>query len=94
MSCGSPHETDCHDVLNEVFLYLDGEIDSDRRRLIRDHLDECSPCLRQFGIEQEVKLLVARRCGGERAPEALRVSVMARLRTARVEWGAAEFQAE
>jgi mycothiol system anti-sigma-R factor len=94
VSCGSPHETDCHDVLNEVYLYLDGEIDSDRKRLIRDHLDECSPCLRQFGIEQEVKLLVARRCGGDRAPEGLRVSVLARLRTVRVEWSTAEFQAE
>ncbi len=94
MSCGSPHETDCHDVLNEVYLYLDGEIDSDRRTLIRDHLDECSPCLRQFGIEQEVKLLVARRCGGERAPEQLRVSVMARLHTARIEWGTAEYSPE
>jgi mycothiol system anti-sigma-R factor len=81
-------------VLNEVYLYLDGEIDADRRQLIREHLDECSPCLRQFGIEQEVKLLVARRCGGERAPEALRVSVLTRLRAARVEWGAAEFSPE
>ena len=71
MSCGLPHETDCHDVLNEVYLYLDGEIDADRKRLIRDHLDECSPCLREFGIEQEVKVLVARRCGGDRAPETL-----------------------
>jgi mycothiol system anti-sigma-R factor len=77
-----------------VYLYLDGEIDSDRRALIRDHLDECSPCLRQFGIEQEVKLLVARRCGGERAPEQLRVSVMSRLRTARIEWGTAEYSPE
>ena len=67
---------------------------TDRRALIRDHLDECWPCLRQFGIEQEVKALVARRCGGERAPEALRVSVLSRLQTARVEWGTAEFRPE
>ena len=37
--------------------------------LIRHHLDECAPCLREYGIEQEVKALVARCCGNETAPE-------------------------
>jgi len=68
MSCGEPHETDCHDVLDEVYLYLDLECSDDRRLVIRQHLDECSPCLREFGIEQEVKALVARCCGSETAP--------------------------
>ena len=26
MSCGDPHETDCGEVLDEVYLYLDGEM--------------------------------------------------------------------
>jgi mycothiol system anti-sigma-R factor len=72
MSCGDPHETDCSDVLAEVYLYLDLECADDRRSLIRDHLDECSPCLREFGIEQEVKALVARCCGADKAPDELR----------------------
>ena len=72
MSCGKPHETDCGDVLREVYLYLDLECADDRRSLIRDHLDECSPCLREFGIEQEVKALVARCCGSELAPAELK----------------------
>ena len=94
MSCGSPHETDCHDVLNEVYLYLDGEVDTDRRRLIREHLDECSPCLRQFGIEQEVKLLVARCCGSDRAPESLRLRIVTRLQEVQVELGHVEYRPE
>ena len=44
--------------------------------MIKQHLDECSPCLREYGIEQEVKALVARCCGQEKAPPEL----MARLR--------------
>ena len=56
MSCGTPHATDCREVLRAVYLYLDGEIDTEQRRLIREHLDECAPCLRQFGVEQEVKV--------------------------------------
>ncbi|MGN9906418.1 mycothiol system anti-sigma-R factor [Phytohabitans sp. LJ34] len=79
MSCGEPHETDCRDVLAEVYLYLDLECSDERRDLIRTHLDECSPCLREYGIEQEVKALVARCCGDERAPTELRDRLRVRL---------------
>ncbi|MEH1123553.1 mycothiol system anti-sigma-R factor [Micromonospora sp. CPCC 206061] len=79
MSCGEPHETDCRDVLAQVYLYLDLECADDRRDLIRQHLDECSPCLREYGIEQEVKALVARCCGDERAPSELRDRLRVRL---------------
>lgn len=92
MSCGSPHNIDCRKVLDAVFLYLDGECTSAQQRLIRAHLDECSPCLREFGVEHEVKMLIARRCGGERAPESLRMSVLQRLRAARAEIDAMEFR--
>ena len=33
---------------------------------------DCAPCLRQFGLEQDVKSLIARCCGGDVAPEHLR----------------------
>ena len=79
MSCGQPHETDCHEVLAEVYLYLDLECAEERRVLIRHHLDECGPCLREYGIEQEVKALVARCCGNEAAPETLRERLRLRL---------------
>jgi mycothiol system anti-sigma-R factor len=72
MSCGEPHETDCREVLAEVYFYLDLESTDERRDLIRHHLDECSPCLREYGIEQEVKVLVARCCGGDTAPAELK----------------------
>jgi mycothiol system anti-sigma-R factor len=72
VSCGDPHETDCREVLEEVYLYLDLEVTNGRRDLIQRHLDECSPCLREYGIEQEVKALVGRCCGAETAPADLR----------------------
>ncbi|MEQ4303353.1 mycothiol system anti-sigma-R factor [Plantactinospora sp. B6F1] len=79
MSCGEPHETDCREVLTEVYLYLDLECADERRNRIRQHLDECSPCLREYGIEQEVKALVARCCGNETAPAELRERLRVRL---------------
>ncbi len=94
MSCGEPHKTDCRDVLAEVYLYLDLECDDDRRDLIREHLDECSPCLREYGIEQEVKILVARCCGAEWAPDGLRERLRAKLMEFVVEAEAHEYLAE
>ncbi len=67
MSCGEPHETDCSEVLAEVWLFLDHECDKKRRQLLEHHLDECSPCLEQFGIDEHLKVLLARKCGGEHA---------------------------
>lgn len=79
MSCGKPHETDCREVLAEVYLYLDLECDEPRREAIRVHLEECAPCLREYGLEQEVKALVARCCGGEKAPGSLRDRLRVRI---------------
>jgi len=94
MSCGNPHEIDCTEVIEQVYLYLDGEIDDAARHKVRQHLDECSPCLRHFGLEQDVKALVARCCGGETAPEGLKQRVVVRLQEVRVELGTVEFRAE
>lgn len=76
----SEHEdNDCREVLTEVYLYLDLECSDDRRTLIKQHLDECSPCLREYGIEQEVKALVNRCCGQEQAPTELKDRLRAKL---------------
>ncbi len=72
MSCGDPHDTDCNEVLAELWLFLDNECDHQRRELLRRHLDECGPCLEEFGLEEHLKALLARKCGGDHAPDALR----------------------
>jgi len=72
VSCGNAHEIDCGQILNEVYLFLDLECSDERRNAIQHHLDECGPCLSQYGLEQEVKALVARCCGTDRAPAELR----------------------
>lgn len=72
-------DVDCGEVLEAVYLYLDGEIETPDIDRIRHHLDECSPCLHEFGIEREVKMLVARSCC-ETAPGELRDAVMERIR--------------
>ena len=95
MSCGDPHDVDCSEVLRQVYLYLDEEVlDDEGRHVVRDHLDECGPCLRQFGIEQEVKALVARCCGNDAAPEGLKERLRLKLAEVRVEITSVEYRAD
>jgi mycothiol system anti-sigma-R factor len=85
MSCGKPHDVPCSEVLARVYSYLDGEIGDAGCAQIRQHLDECGPCLREFGLEEAVKRLVQRHCGCEDVPRELRTKVLARIQAVRVE---------
>ena len=79
MSCGNPHETPCSEVLARVYSYLDGELDRCGCVEVREHLDECGPCLREYGLEEAVKRLVHKSCGCDPVPEDLRDKVLARI---------------
>jgi mycothiol system anti-sigma-R factor len=70
-------------VLERVYTYLDGETDEIGRAKIRQHLDECGPCLREYGLEEAVKRLVHKHCGHEAVPGELRVKVLTRIRQVR-----------
>ena len=94
MSCGEPHATPCNEVLDAVYLYLDHEQDSGPHEQVRLHLEECSPCLRQYGLEQAVKTLVARSCGGDPAPSDLRDRVMLRIKQVRIEIEQVEYRVD
>ena len=82
MSCGKPHETDCAEVIARVYEYLDGEMPEGDCGKIKQHLHECGPCLKEYGIEDEVKKLVKRSCS-DPAPVDLRAKVLAKLAAAR-----------
>jgi anti-sigma factor (TIGR02949 family) len=79
MSCGEPHETDCSEVLDHLYEYLDREMPDSDCEKFKEHFDECSPCLEKYGLEQEVKKLVKRCCGHDDVPSNLRAKVMGRI---------------
>ena len=85
MSCGNPHATDCREVLDRVFEYLDGELGELDLVRIKQHLDECAPCLREYDLDQVLKALVRRSCGREAAPETLRARIVVHISQVRVQ---------
>lgn len=85
MSCGNHHDVDCAEILDKVYLYLDGEADELDCLAIHQHLHECGPCLRKYGLEQVVKAVVARSCGHDVTPHDLRTKVLFRIEQVRIE---------
>ena len=94
MSCGKPHETPCSEVLARLESYLDREIEEQGFAQIRQHLDECGPCLREYGREDVVKRRVHKCCGSETAPSELRVKVLGRIQAVRAELEIAEYRVD
>jgi anti-sigma factor (TIGR02949 family) len=70
---------DCEHVLERMHEFLDHELDSATGDEIRAHLDAYEPCLHRFDVEQAVRTLVRRCCGGEVAPAALRTRIVTEL---------------
>jgi mycothiol system anti-sigma-R factor len=70
-------------VLDRVYSYLEGELDDPGRAAIRKHLEECGPCLREYGLEEAVKRLVHKHCGHNVVPGDLRVKMLARTQEVR-----------
>ena len=66
----------CREVLQRAYLFLDGEVLSEAERTqITVHLDECSPCLEQYGLEREFVFVTARLKGKTECPEKLKSKI-------------------
>jgi mycothiol system anti-sigma-R factor len=85
MSCGNHHQTPCNEVLEAVYFYLDNEECLIERTLIQHHLDECTPCHSEFGLEEMLKIMISRACGSEPAPSAIYQRIVAQIADIQIE---------
>ncbi|MFB7722797.1 mycothiol system anti-sigma-R factor [Nocardia sp. NPDC058058] len=74
-------DMDCTAVLADVWLLLDNECDESIKARLQEHINRCSPCIEAYGLEEKLKSLLNRKCGGERAPDSLRARLTMEIRT-------------
>ena len=60
---------ECVEAVHVLYHYLDGELTSERRVLIKQHLDDCPPCGDAFEFEAELRVVIAQKCREEVPPE-------------------------
>ena len=77
----------CDEALENLYLYLDSELDSVSSEMIRSHLDDCTGCGPLFDFEGRLKAVVR-----ERLQEDVPDAVVDRVRAALHEESAANFQ--
>ena len=83
MSCGDMSKPDCADALARLEFFIDHELAKADFDQIKQHLEDCGPCLQIADLERTVKALVARSCT-EHAPDTLRQRVLVRIREVHV----------
>lgn len=70
------HGHNCKEVLERAQLFLDGEVlESSERIEIETHLEECGPCFKRYGVEREVRMIIARLKGSDHCPNELRAKI-------------------
>lgn len=74
--CSGQDGTDCAEVLEQLFSYLDSEETTLDPAVIRRHLVDCAPCMTEHDREAALKALLKRSCACEPAPETLRIRIV------------------
>ena len=75
--CDDVKGAGCDEALENLYLYLDAELDSVTSERIRIHLDECNGCVHSFEFEKRLKMVIK-----ERLDEDVPDSFVTRLRDA------------
>ncbi|MHB8262994.1 MAG: mycothiol system anti-sigma-R factor [Acidimicrobiales bacterium] len=57
-----PEIVNCREALAKLYGFLDGDMTDQRRAAVKRHLDGCSPCVRAYGFEAELKKMLASKC--------------------------------
>lgn len=68
----------CVEALEQLYLYIDGELTEEIRLTITHHLDDCPPCFEFYGFEAELRQVISVRCR-DQVPDALRQRIAAAL---------------
>ena len=68
----------CSEAITSLYEYLDGELTTERRADIQQHLDDCSPCFEAFDFEAELRIVVSQKCR-DAVPDTLKDRITAAL---------------
>ncbi len=53
---------DCDEVLEEIQLFVDGEVTSERAATVSEHLRSCHPCMQRAEFQVRLKEVLRAKC--------------------------------
>ena len=66
----------CREAVEHLYEYLDKELTPQVERAVRQHLEDCQPCLEQFDFEDAFLKFLQARCRGRCAPPELKRRIL------------------
>ena len=64
----------CEEVIEQLFTYLDGEVDDERTAAIEQHLARCRDCFTRAEFERRLRERTTQ-AGSSKAPDRLRARI-------------------
>lgn len=52
------HDCDCGDAVDQLYQYLDSELDPETAASVRSHLEDCNGCEESFQFERRLKSVI------------------------------------
>lgn len=65
---------DCGDAQDQLYQYLDAELDEETAAAVRSHLEDCNGCHESFDFERRLKVVI-KNCLTEDMPQNLEQKV-------------------
>ena len=62
---------DCQQTLEELQMFLDGELPEAQQQRVLLHLSECMECYHAYDLQAELKQIIAAKCAHEPLPAGL-----------------------
>ncbi len=72
----------CQEALQNLYEFIDRELDTATVEDIQAHLAHCDGCLGKFEAEKLFKEMLQAKAGGERVSEEMRARILARISSA------------
>lgn len=63
--------SECEKFLGLLNLMLDNEADQKEEQYISDHIEECSPCLKQLELEKQLREMLKSKIAHKEVPSEL-----------------------
>jgi len=71
----------CRETLREIERYVDGECLQELTVQVEEHLSTCEDCTDHAEFKRHLKVLIAKKCGGEQLPEGVAERIRERIRS-------------
>lgn len=52
------HDCDCSDAQDQLYQYLDAELDEATATSVREHIDDCGGCSGSFEFHRRLKVII------------------------------------